>query len=92
MINTRENDMQSKDRLRDQAASAFREGEKELKDVVGEVEKSLKKKIIEGKETIQQVASTLDKQIHANPWPIVTGVAASCLLLGFIVGTSRRGA
>ena len=92
MVNTRENEMQSKDRLRDQASAAFHEGEKEFKEVAREVEKNLRKKLLEGKETVQHVTTAVDKQMRTNPWPIVAGVAAGCLLLGFVMGTTRRGA
>ena len=90
-MSTKEQEYQPKDRLRDQASFAIREGEREVKQLVGEAEKSIKKTIAEGKENMQQIASILDKQVRSNPWTSLAGVAASCLFIGFLMGASQRG-
>jgi len=66
--------------------SAIEQGESRIKHAVSEIENKLK----HGQEQAEQLFSTVDKQLHQNPWPIVVGVAASCLLLGVILGKSKR--
>ena len=61
-------------------------GKDRLKNVMSQIEKSLK----ETQEQIKTMATTADKQLRANPWPIVAGIAATSVLLGFVMGASRR--
>ena len=42
-----------------------------------------------GQEELKNLASTLDRRLHSNPWPVVTGVAVGCLLFGYIMGSKR---
>ena len=44
----------------------------------------------EGGEKLKEAASEVDKQVRKNPWPYIGGVAVGALLLGFILGNSRR--
>ena len=67
-------------------SSAIREEEQKIRDVFADAEKRLK----QGEEQLRKVIANVDKQLHDNPWPIVGGVAAGCLLLGFLFGTTRR--
>jgi ElaB/YqjD/DUF883 family membrane-anchored ribosome-binding protein len=75
-----------KDKVGDYASTAMKEGEQKIRSVVADAEKQLR----QGEEKFRRVVADVDKQLHENPWPIVTGVAAGCLLLGFIMGTSKR--
>ena len=43
----------------------------------------------EGKEKVQELASTLDGNVHKNPWPYLGGTALGFLILGLIFGRSR---
>ena len=74
-----------KEKVSDYASSVLRNEGERIKHVVSDVEKKIK----QGEEQIKQLASTVDKQVHENPWPIVTGVAAGALLIGFIMGITR---
>lgn len=40
----------------------------------------------ETKEAVKQTARSIDKEVHNHPWPFLGGVAASTLLLGFLLG------
>jgi ElaB/YqjD/DUF883 family membrane-anchored ribosome-binding protein len=62
------------------------EGEEKIKGVVSDFEQ----KIRQGEQQLKQLASKVDQQLHENPWPIVAGVAAGCLLIGFLAGNSRK--
>jgi len=66
-------------------SKTIEQGEEKLKSTAFDVQRQLK----QGQEQVQQLISQADKQLHENPWPVVAGVAVSCLFLGFIVGTSR---
>ena len=67
------------------SSSLGKEENQKIKDTVSDV----KKKLAQGEEQLKEIVSTIDKQLHENPWPIVGGVAAGCLLLGFIMGKSK---
>lgn len=43
-----------------------------------------------GKEKAREVATDVDKSVHTNPWAYIGGAAAIALLLGFVMGRSRR--
>ena len=75
-----------KDSLSDYASTAMRQGEEKIKNIVADAEKKIK----QGEEQLRHLATNVDKKLHENPWPIVAGVAAGCLLVGFLVGTTRR--
>lgn len=72
---------------RSEYMSNILEGEEKVKNAISDLEKKVKK----GQEQFKELASTVDKQLHENPWPIVGGVAAACLLFGFILGSRRNG-
>ena len=38
----------------------------------------------------REVAQTVDKSVHENPWPYIGGAVAVGALLGFILGRSRK--
>ncbi len=67
---------QMQDKVKECAASTLHEGEKEMKDL---------------KDKFQTIACSVDKHVRDNPWPAVAGAVASGLLLGFILGNSRKG-
>lgn len=68
------------------AQQGIQQGEEKLKAAASEAQKRLK----QGQEQVQQLITQADKQLHENPWPIVAGVAAGCLLLGFLAGNARK--
>jgi ElaB/YqjD/DUF883 family membrane-anchored ribosome-binding protein len=43
-----------------------------------------------GVEKVREVAHDVDKSVHHNPWPYLAGTAAVGLLLGYILGRSRK--
>ena len=49
------------------------------------VEAAAKAKNI-SEEKMKVLATEVDKNVHANPWPYVGGVAIGSLLLGYILG------
>ena len=66
--------------------TTLKQGEERIKNTVCDMEK----KIAEGKAQIKTVIADVDKKFQENPWPIVAGVAAGCILLGFIIGSNKR--
>ena len=73
-------------KVADYASSAILEGEARIKEMAS----SAQKKIRQGQEQLKDIVGDVDKQLHENPWPIVAGVSAASLLLGFIIGSSKR--
>lgn len=43
-----------------------------------------------GKQKVADVAGNLDESVHRNPWAYVGGTALAALLLGLLLGRSRR--
>ena len=41
-------------------------------------------------EKAREVARDVDKSVHQNPWPYIAGSAVAGVLLGFILGRSRK--
>ena len=44
----------------------------------------------EGGEKFKEVAEDLDEKVHEDPWLYIGGAALGALLLGFILGSSKR--
>ncbi len=74
-----------REKQKDDLSKTIEQGGDNSKNSTWDVQKQLK----QGQEQVQHLISQADKQLHENPWPVVAGVAVSCLFLGFIVGTSR---
>jgi ElaB/YqjD/DUF883 family membrane-anchored ribosome-binding protein len=62
------------------------ENDERIKNVMADMENKLKL----GQEKLKTVAGDVDKQLRDHPWPVVAGVAVSCLLVGFILGANKR--
>ena len=52
--------------------------------------KTAQKAIEEGGEKFKEVATDLDEKVHENPWQYVGGAALGALLLGYILGSTKR--
>lgn len=62
------------------------ENQDRIKSALSEVETKIKL----GQDKLKVVAADVDAQLKNNPWPIVAGVAVGCVLLGFIMGVTKR--
>ena len=60
------------------------------KEVLGRVKRITQDTLQDGQERIAEAAGEIDKQVRSNPWPYIGGVAAGALLLGFLMGSSRK--
>jgi ElaB/YqjD/DUF883 family membrane-anchored ribosome-binding protein len=68
-----------------------KETEEKANEFSNETQKRLQQGLKQGEEQLRKVINTVDKQLHENPWPVVGGVALSCLLLGFLMGQRKGG-
>lgn len=76
----------TKDKFAATASDAIREGEEKMSAITEDGEKKLK----DGKKQAKEVIENVEKELKEHPWPVVAGIAASSLLLGFILGISKR--
>lgn len=49
-----------------------------------------KEALREGNETLQRVATDIQRRVRENPWPAIGGVALTAFLFGMLMGKSRR--
>ncbi len=85
---TNKNRKQERGFVMDHAAdldASLKNGEQYIRSIVSNTQKRIKK----GQQQVQQVVAGVDKKLHENPWPIVAGVAASCVILGYIMGKRK---
>ncbi len=54
------------------------------------LKKTAQKAFGEGSEKFKEVADDLDEKVRENPWQYIGGVALGALLLGYILGSSKR--
>jgi hypothetical protein len=38
----------------------------------------------------RELAGDVNKSVHQNPWPYIAGTAATAVLVGFLLGRSRK--
>ncbi len=66
----------------------------DLKSLVGELGGQVKSRAAErfeaGKQKVVDVAGDIDESVHRNPWAYIGGAVVAGLLLGLLVGRSRR--
>ena len=43
-----------------------------------------------GRQKVVDTAGDIDKSVHRNPWAYIGGTMVAALLLGFVLGRSRR--
>jgi len=43
-----------------------------------------------GVKKVREIARDVDKGVHQNPWPYIAGSAVVSVLLGYILGQSRK--
>ena len=53
------------------------------------LQEQAQKTYAEGKEKVKKLASSLDENVHKNPWPYIGGTALGFLMLGLFFGRSR---
>ncbi len=65
-----------------------------LKSVVGNVGARLQSDAADiygtGKEKAQQIAHDVDASVHKNPWAFIGGAALGALILGYMLGRSKK--
>jgi len=66
----------------------------DLKSLLGGVAESLQHKAKEtcdqGKEKVEELVSEVEKCVRKNPWPYLGGTALGFLILGYILGSSKK--
>ena len=90
---------------KDELTSAMSDKYTHLKHAIVETERSLVKSVSSagkhaidaaahakdvGLEKAREVAGDVDKHVHRNPWAYIGGAAVVSLLLGYILGRSRK--
>ena len=72
-----------------------------IKDALGEtvdknkqnlsrIRKAADEALEEGGERLKDAAEDIDEKVRENPWPYIGGVAIGTLLLGYILGASKK--
>lgn len=44
----------------------------------------------DGREQVEKTVEQLDEQVHENPWLYIGGTAVTALLIGYILGSSKK--
>jgi ElaB/YqjD/DUF883 family membrane-anchored ribosome-binding protein len=88
MVGTNQNNSKdlNKERLGEYASSAIEQGQEKAKETLAELEMQIK----HAQDQLNKLTANVDKQLRENPWPIVVGVGLGCLLLGTLLGASKR--
>jgi ElaB/YqjD/DUF883 family membrane-anchored ribosome-binding protein len=60
------------------------------RDVVDRVKRLAADTLEDGQERVREAATEIDREVRNNPWPYIGGAAAAALLVGYLMGSSRR--
>ena len=61
-----------------------------MKTLGGEVKSRAVERVEAGKQKVVDAAEDIDKRVHHNPWPYIGGAAVAGLIVGLLLGRSRR--
>lgn len=79
---------------RDHLRSVISDKYDSLRDFVGELGNGAENRLSQfystGKSKVKHVAHNIDDNVHSNAWMYIGGTAVAALLLGYILGRSRR--
>ena len=56
----------------------------------GKVQHDVAETYHHGKEKVKELASEVDESVRKNPWLYIGGTALGCLILGFLMGRSKK--
>ena len=65
---------------------SIEETEERLANAAQEIRERSRQKL----EKVQELLRQADQKLRANPWPVIGGVAAACLLLGYYFSSRPR--
>lgn len=61
-----------------------------LGSITGQIRHRVSERYEAGKQKAVDVAVGVDKSVHNSPWAYIGGAAAGAMLVGFLLGRSRR--
>lgn len=61
-----------------------------VSEFAGDCKQSVSETFERGKQKVVDVATDIDKSVHKNPWAYIGGAAAAAMVVGFLLGRSRR--
>lgn len=61
-----------------------------VSEFAGDLKQTASEKFERGKQKVVDVATDIDKSVHKNPWAYIGGAAAAAMVVGFLLGRSRR--
>jgi ElaB/YqjD/DUF883 family membrane-anchored ribosome-binding protein len=88
---------EKKDELKDLMANRYSHlrdvitgGAAQGKEVFKHVKDFTQEAIVEGEKKVKEIAGSVDKRVHADPWVYISGAAVASILLGYLMGSKRK--
>lgn len=69
---------------------AMQSGLERSKDFIKNNQELAHEVITKGQEKAKEIASDVDKRVHKDPWVYIAGAAVASLVLGYLMGSSRK--
>ncbi|MCB9771902.1 MAG: DUF883 domain-containing protein [Candidatus Omnitrophica bacterium] len=60
------------------------------KDFIKSNQELAQEALAKGQEKAKEIASDVDKRVHKDPWVYIAGAAVASLVLGYLMGSSRK--
>ena len=76
--------------LRDMLNDRYEALKEFVENVEDEAERGAKRLYAAGQEKVREAVEVVDTSVHTNPWAYIGGAAAVGLLIGVLLGRSRR--
>lgn len=88
---------EKKDEIRNLIGDRYSAIQDAMQDVVSQGKRTFKKAkneaqgfLQEGEEKVEKTVRTVNKEIQKSPWKYIGGTALGALVLGFLLGNSKR--
>ena len=79
-----------KDELLGMVSEKYKHLKSAIGGAAGRMQNEARQAFVQGEESVKEFASTIDADVHKNPWPYLGGTALGFLIIGIFLGRPKK--